>query len=464
MIHERKNEVKKYISLFLIAVLATVFIVPLFAAAESGSAEIEDAAAFSALSPYAMLMDMNTGRVLYEKNADEKIYPASTVKIMTAVLAMENLNLEDKAEASETALASVPDGVTSMDIMPGESLTVRQLLYGAMLASAADATNVLAEAVSGSVSDFVQLMNDKAKELGMTSTNFSNTHGEHDDRTYTTVRDMAILARYAMQNSDFREIVNTDQYEIQPTEKYKETRKLVNTNYMVSRVKRADYYYANAIGVKAGYTAEAGSCLVEAAKSKDMELLALTFGSQTVNGKAQGYIDCKNFFTTAFENYKTKIVVTKGKLLEQLPIKYAKRAGQVLLEAEENLYYIYRADQELAEASFEVHTEDYVKAPVSKGDVLGECEFFYDGQSVGTVNLVADKDYKFDAVSFIGENFFAVVTSPIFIIAVLAVIVVVVYGRLRRRKKRMERQRRLRERRRRETVNKVRERDENPVE
>ncbi len=439
---ERKNNVKKIISLFLIAALLSASVC---AAAESG-----DAATFSALSPYAMLVDMNTGRVLYEKNADEKIYPASTVKIMTAILALENCSLEDEATASDAALAAVPDGVTSMDIMPGETFTVRQLLYGAMLASAADATNVLAEAVSGSVSEFVELMNAKAKELGMNGTNFSNTHGEHDDRTYTTVRDMATLSVYAMRNDDFREIVGTDRYEIQPTEKYKEPRSLVNTNYMVCRVKRSDYYYSNAIGIKAGYTAEAGSCLVEAAKSNDMELLALTFGSQTVDGKAQGYIDCKNFFTTAFENYRTRIIVKKGTLLEQIPIKYAKRASQVLLEAEENLYVIYRADEEITEETYEAHMPDYIKAPVNKGDAVGECEYFINGESVGSVKLVTDKDYKFDIFSYIGGMFFSVVTSPFFILGILVLAVLIIYILINRRKRRIERERRQRARRRRE--------------
>ncbi|MGN1097600.1 MAG: D-alanyl-D-alanine carboxypeptidase family protein, partial [Clostridia bacterium] len=349
---------KKIISVLLCAVMLVFS-----AAAEESDNNTGGAAnnevGFSANSPYVLFMDMNTGRVMYEKNADEKIYPASTVKIMTAILALENCNLEDKAAASETALASVPDGVTVMDIMPGETLTVRQLLYGAMLASAADATNVLAEAVSGSIGNFVQLMNKKAKELGMENTNFSNTHGEHDDRTYTTVRDMAVLTRYAMQNQDFREIVKTDQYTIQPTEKYKEVRNLVNTNYMVSRVKRGDYYYSNAIGVKAGYTAEARSCLVEVAKSNNMELLALTFGSESVDGKAQGYIDCKNFFTTAFENYKTRILVKKGTLLDQLPVKNAKRANQILLEAAEDLYYIYPIGEEEIQPTVEIRMDEY---------------------------------------------------------------------------------------------------------
>ncbi len=435
---------------FIVFLLAFALGLPAAYAEGGDGGEDKDNVRFSALSPYVLFMDMNTGRVLYEKNADEKIYPASTVKIMTVVLALENCNLEDKATAGQAALDSVPDGVTTMNLMPGESLTVRQLIYGAMLASAADATNVLGEAVSGSVGEFVKLMNKKAKELGMNDTNFSNTHGEHDDRTYTTVRDMAVLARYAMENQDFREIVKTDQYTIQPTEKYKEERSLVNSNYMVSRVKRSDYYYSKAIGIKAGYTQEAGSCLIEAAKNNDMELLALTFGSSTVDGKAQGYVDCKNFFETAFKNYKTRIIVSKGKLLDQIPIKNAKRAGQVLLEAEENLYYIYPIDEESADETFEITRADYVKAPVKKGDVIGSVEYFYDGKSVGTVNLVADKDYKFDAISFVGEGIVRVVTSPLFIIGLIAVIFIIIYVCVKKRRKRLLRQKRMRERKRRE--------------
>lgn len=446
----------KKIALILVMILLLSFSVcPVCAApeeatdGEAGKPAVESAA-FSAESPYAIFMDVNTGRVMYEKNADEKVYPASTVKIMTAVLALEKCGLEERFEASQTALDAVPDGVTVMDIMPGESLTVRQLLYGAMLASAADATNVLAEAVSGTIGDFVSLMNDKAKELGMTNTNFSNTHGEHDDRTYTTVRDMAILARYAMGNPDFREIVKTDQYTVQPTEKYKEVRNLVNTNYMVSRVQRSDYYYGKAIGVKSGYTAEARSCLVEAAQDRNMELLALTFGSETVDGKAQGYIDCRNFFETAFENYKSEIVVTKGTLVGQVPVKNARRAGQVLLEASSNLYYIHPSSEELGAVTYEITTDDYVKAPVGKGDVVGKCEYFYDGVSAGVIDLVADKDYKFDVLSFITGGIVSFVTSPIFIGVIILLLIAIIYIRYKCRQRRLEKQRRLRAKRRRE--------------
>lgn len=437
----------------------TVFLAILLAALPAAAAPAaEGGADFAASSPHALFMDMNTGRVLYEKDADAKIYPASTVKIMTVILALENCSLEDKVTASETALSSVPDGVTAMDIMPGEELTVRQLAYGAMLASAADATNVLGEAVGGSVSDFVQLMNDKAKELGMNDTNFSNTHGEHDDRTYTTVRDMAVLARYAMQNEDFREIVKTDRYSVQPTNRYKETRSLINTNYMVSRVQRADYYYDKAIGVKAGYTSEAGSCLVEVAKNRDMELLALTFGSETVDGKAQGYTDCLNFFSKAFETYKSKLLVTKGRMLDQLPIRNARRAAKVLLEAGENLYYLYPENEEDGEVTFDVRpTAGYVRAPVGKGDVLGEVEYFYNGVSAGVIPLVADRDYSFDPLSYIGDSFVGFVTSPIFIILVIAVAAALIYIRVRRVKAKQRKQRLQRERRRREAAARMRD-------
>lgn len=442
---------KKFISFLLCAALLSFSV----CAAPEGDGG-RDAAGFDALSPYVIFMDMNTGRVMYEKNADEKINPASTVKIMTAILALEKCNLEEKCEASATALDAVPDGVTVMDIKPGESLSVRQLLYGAMLASAADATNVLAEAVSGNIADFVKLMNDKAAELGMTATNFSNTHGEHDDRMYTTVRDMATLTRYAMENQDFREIVKTDQYTIQPTDKYKEVRNLVNTNYMVSRVQRADYYYSKAIGVKSGYTSAAKSCLVEVAKDKDMELLALTFGSDTVDGKAQGYIDCKNFFETTFANYKTRVIESKGALVGQIPVKNARRAGQVLLEAEKNLYYLYPNGEEPGEITRELRVPEFVKAPLKKGDVIGECEYFCDGKSAGTINLVADKEYKFDVISYIGDGFINFVTSPWFIGLLILAAAAVIFIFYKRRKRRIELERRRRARKRREAEQRLR--------
>lgn len=438
---------KRVISCLLCAMLLLLAAV---AAGEDDNAADSGEAGFSAVSPYVIFMDMNTGRVLYEKNADEMVSPASTVKIMTAILALENLNLDDKAEASETALSAVPEGVTAMELQPGEGLTVRQLLYGAMLASAADATNVLAEAVSGSISDFVRLMNEKAAELGMNSTHFSNTHGEHDDRTYTTVRDMAVLTRYAMKNTDFREIVNTDRYTVPPTDKHPEARDLVNTNYMVSKVQRKDYYYENAIGVKAGYTTQAKSCLIEVARKDSMELLALTFGAESVDGKAQGYIDCRSFFDTAFENYKTSVIVKKGALIDQIPVKYASGEKQVLLEAQDDLYYIYPTDTNPGEPTWEVNVGKYAKAPVKKGDVVGSCDFFYGEELAGTVNLVADKDYDFSVMEFISSWIWAIVGSPWFVVGIIGILILYIYIILRRRRIRREKLRRQRMKRRRE--------------
>ena len=201
--------------------------------------------AFSAEPPEVssqnvILIDADTGKTLYGKNENAKAYPASTTKIMVALIALENLELEEMVTTSATALNMLPPGYTNIGLKVDEQLSVRQLLYALMLPAAGDAANVLAERVSGSIDEFVKLMNKRALELGMTSTNFTNPIGVHDERHYSTASDLAILAREAMKNETFREIVATDLYIIPPTAQYPEERRLSNTNYLVSGRRTAD--------------------------------------------------------------------------------------------------------------------------------------------------------------------------------------------------------------------------------
>ncbi len=233
---------------------------------------------FSVDARAALLIDLNSDNVLYELNADEELYPASLTKIMTAILAIENGNLDDVITASQTALTGLdPDG-TTVWLSAGEQMPLRDLLYCMLLASANDACNVVAEYISGSIEDFVALMNKKAKELGCTGTHFSNTNGLPDDTHTTTARDLAIITKYAIQNPTFWEICTTVQYTVPATNVF-DPRVLVTTNSMMSTHKYYYFYDSRVQGVKTGYTAAAGRCLIVTAQEDDMRLLSVVLGA-----------------------------------------------------------------------------------------------------------------------------------------------------------------------------------------
>ena len=190
-------------------------------AAEDSAPEIQ--------STSAIMMQAGTGRIMYEKDPDAKAYPASTTKIMTGLLAVENLDPKTELTVSESAIQIDRDG-SNMGLLKDEVLTVEQLIYGLLVHSANDAANVLAEAVAGNIPAFVDKMNVRAAELGMDHTHFVNTHGYHDDEHYTTARDLLKLAVEAMKNDLFRQVVATATYTIPPTNKYPEERILSNNN------------------------------------------------------------------------------------------------------------------------------------------------------------------------------------------------------------------------------------------
>lgn len=165
----------------------------------------------------AILMDANTGVILYSKNIHERLYPASTTKIMTALLAMENGSLDDMVEFSHEAVFSVPADGSNMGMDEGESITLEECLYGIMVASANEAANAAGEYVSGSIDDFVALMNKRAEEMGCTDTHFMNTNGLHDPEHYTSAYDLALISSYFFRNEMLCKISNTDRHHFEPT-------------------------------------------------------------------------------------------------------------------------------------------------------------------------------------------------------------------------------------------------------
>ena len=188
----------------------------------------------STYSPACLLMEASTGKVIYEKNAYTRMYPASTTKIMTAILVLENGNLSDTVTVSENAVLSIPDGYSTAQLQIGEQLTVVQLLYALLLPSANDAAVALAEYIAGSVDSFASMMNTKAIEIGCKDTHFVNPNGVHNENHYSTAYDLALMGQYAMKNATFRSIVSTTQFSLPITNQYDNTDRIFrNTNSLL---------------------------------------------------------------------------------------------------------------------------------------------------------------------------------------------------------------------------------------
>lgn len=250
----------------------------------------------SVYSESAILMEASTGLILYEKNINEKHYPASITKIMTTLLALENSCLNEIVTFSKNAVFGIERNSSHIGIDVGEELTMEQSLYGIMLESANEVSYAVAEHVSGDMTSFASLMNEKAKELGCTNTNFVNSHGLHDDNHYTTAHDMALIARDAINNSTFRKITSTISYIIPPTNIQEDTRYLNNHHKML---KPGNNHYSDCIGGKTGYTTKSKNTLVTFAKRGDLELISVVMRSDSANQ----YTDTKLLLDFGFDNF-----------------------------------------------------------------------------------------------------------------------------------------------------------------
>lgn len=246
----------------------------------------------------AILMDVNTEAVLYSKNANTKLYPASITKILTTLLACENLSADEEITVSKNASASVTAGDSSIYAAPSEKFTRDQALMAVMLQSANEMSVAVAEQVSGSVKKFTELMNWRAKLFGCKNTHFNNPNGLPDENHYTTAADMALIAKSAWMNPLYRRFCTKRYYAIKPTNKFTETRQLLNHHKMM---KNGEYYYEGVLGGKTGYTNASGNTLVTYCKRGNTTLVAVILNSTSA---ANAYSDTASLFNYGFENFE----------------------------------------------------------------------------------------------------------------------------------------------------------------
>lgn len=328
-------------------------------------------------APNLLIGDISTEKIIYEKNAEQKIYPASVTKLLTALLVIENCELDEIVTVSENAVFSVPSGYVNANLQVGEQLTVEDLLYVMLIPSANDAANALAEHVGGSIESFGAMMNSRAKELGCTGSNFTNPSGLHQKEHYTTTNDLYLIAKEAITKTTIKKILSTTIYTLPKTNKYTgKSRVFATTNYMIKKSLK-NYYRDYCIGGKTGYTTEAKNCVVEYAEKDGIQLIAIVMG-ENAKVKGQKFLDAIEMFEYVFEKYENKKVATKNEKYETIKINNGTKDTK-------SLDIIYKEDINILkekESNMEIKKEvEYtnVKAPIQKNDVVGKITYKYDG-------------------------------------------------------------------------------------
>ncbi len=341
-------------------------------------------------SESCILIEANAGTILYGKNENEKMFPASTTKILTAIIAIEKCNLDDAVIVQKSAISSIPAGYSSAYLSEGEQVTVRDLLQVFLIHSANEAGYVLAEHISGSVSNFADLMNSKSKEIGCTNSNFVNPSGIHNENHYTTAEDLAKIASYCMKNKTFRSIVSMKKCTIAPTNK-SDSRTYKNTNDLINPSSK--YYTPECIGIKTGYTSEAKNCLVAGFTKNGLNLISIVLGAPTIQGiSSTRCVDSITLCKYGYSNYEMKKFATKGETISSIDIKNGSKETRTLdLILENDVKLLSKGNS--SESNLNISLKENLHAPIKANDIVGTATYTSCGTKV-TVNLLASHDVK----------------------------------------------------------------------
>ena len=442
-----------------------LFLTLLFAALSPAVYALDDPAVECG---YCVLLETNSDTVLFSKGGDERAYPASLTKMMTVLLAVEACENQSLLPNGETAALSnmvtaqpgfnfdmIADGSTA-DILQGETMTLEELLYCAMLSSANEACNVIAMYIGGSVDNFVAMMNQRAGDLGCMGTHFANTHGLPNENHYTTAYDLSIIARECVNHSVFRELCSTRTHTLNPTNLSAE-RQLHNTNALINPNDHypGSYLYDGASGIKTGFTSAAGYCLAALATREGIaneQLLAIVLKAPAYDDNGDGVIDRYCNFTDAaklfdwgFENWSYREVIKSTDIITEVPVSMGDGADRVSVRPSSSIVRLLPKDEDLSlyqkiPTITATANGKELEAPIAAGQVLGEITVVRDGVTVGTSALVASSDVALSRVQYMRTEISDTLHRPIvqwvfWILVFLTFLYVFVVVRYRRRRK-----------------------------
>ena len=395
-----------------------------------------------------LMINLDTGTEVYSKDADTRRYPAALTKIMTYIVAVENIkDLDTRIEIKKSVLKELEDrGMvgTGLDWHSGEKLTVTDVLYALMLPRGNDAALMLADYVGGGdIPTFVKMMNEKAEEIGCTDTRFENPTGVDNDNQYTTARDMVKICRYALGTPLFSKIVSTPSYTLQGDDY-----PLVTTNYMIDAARGGEYYYTYATGVQNGETDKAGMCLAATALCDGYAYLCVCLHApyDTEEYEESCMLDAADLFRWAFLNLKFVSPATKDTPVCEQPIKNAWDTESILLVPQTDLNIVLPSDYKESDITIVPDDTDPINAPVNKGDVITTATVYYKGEAFETINLIANEDVKASPILFFTHGVDKVLTSFWFLLSVGIVVILFIvfvsvsssYNKKKKRNKKSE--------------------------
>ncbi len=419
---------RRFFSVFLFAALVLSLWAPPSAAA------LDDP---DILAKAALLVDANTGAVVYAKNEHQELYPASLTKIMTALLTLEavdagTLSLDQEITASSSAMEGLSADGSTAGIKAGEIMTVRNLMYCMLVVSANEACNILAEAVCGTVEDFVDAMNAKARELGCVNTHFANTNGLHDPQHYTSAYDMYLITQAAMEYPDFMTFCDTAHVVI-PATNMSEERNYWTTNHLLSNWRVIGYRNTEAHGIKTGSTDEAGYCLVSSAIRGSMHFISVILGAERVEengvGNIRSFSETTRMFNYGFDNFSYQTILEAKDPVQEVAVTLSKM-DHVTVHPAEDVEVLFPKDLTPEDLERTIVLQEPVEAPVQAGQVLGSIQLSYGDTIYATVDLLALTDVEADGLMVFWKNvqdFFSH-TAVRIVLALLVVLILVLVG------------------------------------
>lgn len=342
----------------------------------------------------AILIDSSTEKILYSKNETEILYPASTTKVLSAILTIENCNLDDIVTVPYEAISTIPSGYTVADLQVGEKLTIRQVLELALVPSANDAANTLAFCVSDSIENFANLMNKKVADLGLTNTHFTNPSGIHNDNHYSTAYDLAMIMKYCT---------------IPATNKYEE-RVFTTTNELLLRNNSSNYFYEFTTAGKTGYTTKAKNCLISVSNKDGFELICVVLSSGMYPNNLSGrFIDSKKLFEYGYSNYTLRKLRDKNAIATQVEIKNASKETKDLnLLISNDITAVIPQDNLNSQFDAEIQVDENLLAPISQGQTVGKITYDIDGIKYSS-DLVAEHSVEVSSFFILVVQIFIVV-------------------------------------------------------
>lgn len=376
----------------------------------------------------AMLVSLDTDEVLYEKNADQKVYPASITKIMTTLLILESdkYNPDAKIAMTEEALDLISGTGSSVSLLKaGEEITELDLVYMVLMSSYGDCSLLAAIHYGGSVENFVAMMNSRAAELGLNGTHYENPIGLHHEENYTTARDTYTLTKVALQNETFKEVCESTRHTVKTS--MSGDRVLSTTNFLQDNT--TNYYYTYAKGVKTGYTDEAGRCLVSTASYNGYNYMCLVFGCPP--NEKKHFTESKELYRWAFNNFEFKKVADTSNPVAEIGVELSLDTDFVSLYVEEGFVSVLPKDADDSTISIIAKpTKETVDAPIKKGQILGTADIVYAEKVIGTVNLIAneniEKSTMLTAIRAVKNFFTSSYMKVLYILIALAVLIFII--------------------------------------